>query len=92
MFLGWCGCIFVVVFLRFVGGVVVICRGVVVSLRLQCCREVLKKSVVKMCWRRVLWKSVGQESCREVLEKSVVKKCCLKVLEKILEKMVAEKC
>ena len=46
------------------------------------CREVLGRSVVETCWKRVLEKRVGEEgcreeSCREVLEKSVVEKAAL---------------
>ena len=46
------------------------------------CREVLGRSVVETCWKRVLEKRVGEEgcreeSCREVLEKSVVEKAVL---------------
>ena len=76
VFLGGCGCVFVVVFLRFVGGVVVFCGGVVVSLWLCFCgcvfavvllwREALEKRVVDKRWRRVLEESV---------EKTVVEKC-----------------
>ena len=33
----------------------------------ECCREVLKKRVLKKCWRRVLKRSVGEKCCREVL-------------------------
>ena len=44
----------------------------------------LKKTVVKKCWRRVL-------CCREVLEKSVVEKRCREVLYRsVVEKF--QKC
>ena len=68
MWLCFCGC---VVFLCFVGGVVVFCGGVMVSLWLCFCgcvsvvmllwREALERRVVDKCWRRVL------ECCRRVL-------------------------
>ena len=89
LFLWWCGRIFVVVFLRLW---LCFCGGVAVSLRFQwwCfCgekrwRRVLKKTVVKKCWRRVL-------CCREVLEKSVVEKRCREVLYRsVVEKF--QKC
>ena len=70
-----------VVFLGFVGGVVVFCGGVVVSLWLRFCgcvfvvvllwREALEKRVVDKCWRRVLEESFVEECCREVMEKRV---------------------
>ena len=70
-----------VVFLRFVGGVVVFCGGVMVSLWLCFCgcvdvvvllwRQVLEKKVIDKCWRRLLEESVVEECCREVLEKRI---------------------
>ena len=87
VFLGGCGCIFVVVFLRFVGGVVVFCGGVVVSLRLCFCVLL----VVWLCFAVMfLWlcfcggaflaRGVGEESCRQVLEKRVGGERCRRVL------------
>ena len=70
-----------VVVLCFVGGVVVFCGGVMVSLWLcfsGCVfvvvllwRGGLEKRVVDECWRRGLEESVAEECCREVLEKRV---------------------
>ena len=77
-----CFCIGVVVFLRFVGGVVVFCGGVVVSLRLCFCGGCSCVFVV------VFLRFVGgvvvfcgyEESCRQVLEKRVGGERCRRVL------------
>ena len=56
----------------------------------KCCREVLRKSAVTKCRRRVLKRCVEEEFCADALEKSVVEKvkCCAEASEK----SVVEKC